>query len=149
MTRLLLTGIGLVAAVGFVPAQERKADNRVKVDVFLATEHVPKDLDAGTRVDVKIVTGKTVNPKGQTLYQAVLVAKEVEVFSVLSWEKPLNSKAVAWKKLLMPKDVAEKEAAAWVTLLVPKDVAEKVEKARGAKEKPVTLRLELAEPDTE
>ena len=145
MTRLLLIGIGLVATVGLVWAQDKKADDRVKVEVLLATEHLPKDLKAGARVDLKMVTGKTTGPKGLTAYTTSLVAADVEIASVESVEKPANP-----------------EAAVRVQLLVPKDMAEKVEKTRDhkvkvverkddgsveSKLKPVTLRLELPKPD--
>ena len=144
MTRLLLVGVGLVAAVGFVPAQDKKTDDRVKVDVLLATEHEHKGLRAGTRLDLKMVAGKTVGPNGLTIYNAPLVAADVEVASVELVDKPENS-----------------EAAVRVQLLVPKDLAGKVEKTRDRmvtvaerqadgsverKLKPVTLRLELPKP---
>jgi hypothetical protein len=145
MTRLLLAGIGLVATVGLGPAQGRKADDRVKVEVLLATEHVPKDLKAGTRVDLKMVTGKTVGPNGLTVYRASLVAADLEVASVTRVEKP-----------------ATPEVAVRVQLLVAKDTAAKVEKTRDhivtvverqgdgsvvRKMIPVTLRLELPKAD--
>jgi hypothetical protein len=145
MTRLLLAGIGLVATLGFVPAQDKKDDDRVKVEVRLATEHVPKDLKAGTRVDLKMVTSKTVGPNGLTAYGTAPVAADIEVASVETVDKP-----------------ATPEAAVRVQLLVPKDMAGKVEKARDhqvpvverkgdgsveRKMKPVTLRLELPTPE--
>jgi Tfp pilus assembly ATPase PilU len=144
MTRLLLAGIGLVAAVGLVPTQA-KADDRVKVDVLLATEHVPEGLKAGNRVDLKMVMGKTVTPNGVTAYTTSPVVANVEVASVTPVEKP-----------------AAPEAAVRVQLLVPKDLAEKVEKTRDRlvtvfeakgdgtterKMKPVILRLDMAKPD--
>lgn len=141
MTRLLFAVIGLVAALGLVRAQDKKADDRVKVQVLLATEHVPKDLKAGTRADLKMVTGKIVAPNGPTLYMTKLVAAGVEVASVAPVDKP-----------------ATPEAAVKVQLLVAKDLAGKVEKIRDhmvtvverqgdgtvvRKKQPVTLRLEL------
>jgi hypothetical protein len=145
MTRLLLAGIGLVVTVGLIPAQDKKPDDRVKVAVLLATEHVPEGLKAGTRVDLKMVTGKTVAPKGLTVYKTSLVAADVEVASIAPVDKP-----------------ATPEGAVRVQLLVAKDMAEKVEKTRDhmvmvveakgdgtveRKMKPVTLRLELPTPD--
>jgi hypothetical protein len=145
MTRLLLAGIGLVATVGFVPAQDKKADDLVKVEVLLATEHVPEGLKAGTRVDLKMVTGKTVGPNGLTAYRVALVAADVEVASVAPVDKPATA-----------------EAAVRVQLLVARDMAEKIEKTRDrmvtvverqgdgsvvTKMKRVTLRLELPRPD--
>ncbi len=145
MTRLLLAGIALVATVGLGPGQDKKADDRVKIEVFLATEHVPKELKAGTRVDLKMVMGKTVAPNGLTVYRASLIVADVEVASVASVDKP-----------------ATPEGAVQVQLLVPKDMAGKVEKTRDhmvsvverqadgsveRKKKPVTLRLEPAKPD--
>ncbi len=145
MAKLLLVGIGLVATVGFVPAQDRKVDDRVKVEVLLATEHVPQGLKAGTRVHLKMVTGKTVGPKRLTLYRTLLVAGDIEVASVALVEKP-----------------ATPEAAVRVQLLVPKAMAGKVEQTRDhmvtvverqgdgsvlRKRKLVTLRLEMPKPD--
>src|SRR5262245_62160233 len=144
MTRLLLAGIGLVATVGLAPAQDKKAGDSLKVQVLLATEHVPKGLKAGNRVDLKMVTGKTVGPKGLNVYATSLVAADVEVASVAPVDKP-----------------ATPEAAVRVQLMVAKDMAGKVEKTRDrmvtvverqgdgsveSKMKPVTLRLELTKP---
>jgi hypothetical protein len=141
MTRLLLVGIGLVAIAGLIPGQDQKADDRVKVEIHLATENVPVGLKAGTRVDLKLVTGKTVGPKGLTLYSTSLVAADIEVASLVNVDKP-----------------ATPEAAVRAQLLVAKDMAGKVEKTRDQmvnvverqpnglvvnRMKPVTLRLEL------
>jgi hypothetical protein len=145
MTRVLIALIGLVAMVGLGRAEDKKADDRVKVEILLATEHLPDGLKEGTRVDLKMVTGKTVAPRGLTLYNTSLVAADVEVASVTTVEKPETP-----------------EAAVKVQLLVPKDLAEKVEKIRDKKvtvvesqgngtverkQKPVTLRLELPKSD--
>ena len=145
MTRMLLAGIGLVATIGLTLAQDKKADDRVKVEVFLATEHVPKGLKAGTRADLMMVAGKTVAPNGATAYTTTPVAADVEVASVANVDKP-----------------ATPEAAVRVQLLVAKDMAEKVEKTRdrmvtvvekqadgsvASKKKPVILRLELPKAD--
>ena len=125
--------------------KDKKGDDRVKVEILLATEHVPKDLKAGTRVDLKMVTGKTVGPKGLAVYSTSQVAADLEVASVAPVEKPANP-----------------EAAVRVNLLVPKDLAAKVEKVRDtmvmtverqadgtvvSKKKSVPLRLELPKAD--
>jgi hypothetical protein len=145
MTRLLLAGIGLIAAFGFATAQDKKEDDRVKVEVLLATEHVPEGLKAGTRVNLMMVTGKTVTPKGQVAYTTGAVALDIEIASVEKVDKP-----------------ATPEAAVKVNLLMPKDTSAKVEKARDQmvmtferqadgtivrKMKPITLRLELPKAD--
>src|SRR5262249_19826639 len=93
MTRLLRAGIGLVATVGLVAAQDKKADDRVEVEVHLATEHVPTGLRAGARVDLKMVTGKTIRPKGLTVYKAGLVAAGLEVASVAPVDQPATPEA--------------------------------------------------------
>jgi hypothetical protein len=145
MTRLLLAGIWLIALAGLVPGQEGKADDRVKVDVLLSEENVPKGLKAGNRVDLKMVTGKSITPKGVVSLNTVPVAPDLEVASVTNVEKP-----------------ATPLAAVKVQLLVPKDLAAKVEKTRdrmvsvvertkdgGVVRKmiPVILRLELRKAD--
>src|ERR1700752_3984439 len=104
LNRLLLAGIGFVATIGLVPAQDKRADDRVKVEVLLATEHVPKDLKAGTRVDLKMVTGKTAAPNGLTVYSGSLVAANVEVASVAPVDKPATPEAAVRVKLLVSKD---------------------------------------------
>jgi hypothetical protein len=48
MTRLLFAGIGLMVMIGFVSAQDKNGYDRVRVEVGLATEHVPKGLTAYT-----------------------------------------------------------------------------------------------------
>src|SRR4051794_17954611 len=101
MTRLLLAGIGLVVTFCFVPAQENKAGDRAKVEVLLAKEHVPDGLKEGTRVDLKMVTGKTVGPKGLTLYSASLVAADVEVASVAAVDKPATLEGAMRVQLLV------------------------------------------------
>jgi hypothetical protein len=148
MTKGLLVGLALVALVGDPgPAQEKaKAEpaERVKVVAFFAAEHVPVGLKAGTRVDLKVVVGKTVSPRGLVAYNTTTLVADIEVASVTPVEKP---------------DTPDK--AVKVELLVPKGQAERVEKTRDhlvtvietvsggtpeRKTKPVTLRLELPEP---
>ena len=145
MTRLLLAGIGLVATAGLVPAQDKKADDRVKVEVLLATEHLPKGLKAGTRVDLKMVTGKTVGPRNLTDYNTSPVAADLEVAEVTTVEKPANPEAAVRVQLLVGKDLAEKVKK------IRDEVVSVVErKGDGTvvrKMKPVTLRLELSKPE--
>jgi hypothetical protein len=145
MTRLLLAGIGLVATVGLVPAQNKKADGRVKVEVLLATQHVPKGLKAGTRVDLKMVMGKTVGPRGLTLYRARLVAAGVEVASVARVDKPATPEAAVRVQLLVAKDMAGKvqKTRDHMVTVIERQADGSVERKR----KPVTLRLELPKPD--
>jgi hypothetical protein len=146
MIRLLLAGIiGLVATVGLVPAQDPKADDRVKVEVLLATEHVPQGLKAGTRVNLKMVTGKTVGPKGRAVYATGLVAEDVEIASVAPVDKPANPEAAVRVYLLVAKDVAKKveKIGDHLVTVVDRQGDGSVER----KKKPVTLRLEPREPD--
>src|SRR5262249_36454656 len=119
--------------------------DRVKVEVLFKTEHVPKDLKAGKRVDLKLVTGKTVGPNGLTVYRSQMVAADIEVGAIAPVDK-----------------AAAPETPVRVQLLVAKDMAGKVQKARDQivtvverqgdgtvvrKMIPVTLRLELPKPD--
>ena len=145
MARPLLAVIGLLATAGLVPAQDNKADDRVKVEVLLATEHVPEGLKAGTRVDLKMVTGKTVGPKGLTAYTTSLVAPDVEVVAVRTVDKPVTPEAAVWVQLLVAKDTAgrvEKTRDHMVTV-----VEREADGSVVRRMKPVTLRLELPKPD--
>lgn len=145
MTRLLLAGIGLVAMLGLVPAQEKKPDDRVKVEVLLATEHVPRGLKAGTRADLKMVTGKTVAPRGRTVYTTAVVVPNVEVVSVASVDRPATPEAAVRVQLLLARDMArkvEKVRDHMVTV-----VERQRDKSTRSIKKPIPLRLELPPSD--
>ena len=70
LTFLVLT----MASLGVAGAQDKgkgesikasPAQERVKVEVALATEHVPVDLKVGAKVDLRQVTGATITANGQ------------------------------------------------------------------------------------
>lgn len=79
---------------GAAVCQEKGALNspavepRVNVDVFLAKEHVPAGLKAGTLVDLTFVAGKTVTAKGRVSYMTKKVAPSVIVVSIAPAKKP-------------------------------------------------------------
>jgi hypothetical protein len=141
MNRLLLAATALVAAVGTVRALDKITDDRVKVDVLLADEHVPKGLKAGTRADLKMVQGKTSTPNGLTMYRSSLVAADVEVASIDTVDKPATPEGAVKVQLLVSKDVAEKIVKTRDRLVTV--IERKVDGVAETKKKPVTLRLEL------
>jgi hypothetical protein len=65
-----------------------RADDKVNVEVWLATEHVPKDLKAGMMVDLSWVRGKTQTSGGVVSYSTSVVTRGCEVVSVTHVEKP-------------------------------------------------------------
>jgi hypothetical protein len=144
MIRLLVAGIGLAAIIGLVSAQDKKAEHHVKVQLLLATEHVPKGLKPGTRVHLMMVTGKTVTPNGVTAYTTSLVAVDVEVASVEPVDKPATLEAAVRVQLLVAKDLAGKIERTRDRMMT---VVEQADGSVATKMKPVTLRLELSTPD--
>lgn len=144
MKRLLLVCIGFATLAGVLPAQEQKVIERVKVELFFATEHVPKNLKSGNLVDIKMVLGKTTGPRGITLYQTRLVAGNIEVASVTPLEQPQNPDEAVKVKLLVPKELiqkVEKIREQKVTV-----VETNPEGAPETKTKSVPLRLEMTKP---
>jgi hypothetical protein len=152
MCKNLVVVLSLVAlCCGTVVTQEKKADppkaapaDKVKAELSLSAEHVPADLKAGTRVDLKVVTGKTVAPNGRTLYRTFTSVADVEVGSVTKVEKPTNPEEAVKVELLVTKEQAGKIDE------LKKREATRVEKAPGGgvttKKAPLTLRLELTVP---
>ena len=129
----------LLMMVGYASAEDIKAEERVKVEINLATEHMIKDLKAGARVDLKMVMGKTTSPKGLTVYNTAMVAANVEVAKIEQVEKPETPEGAVKVQLLVNKDLAAKVEKARDTLVT-------VVEGRESKMKPVPLRLELPMP---
>lgn len=145
MTRLLLVGIGVVAVLGLAPAQDQNADDRVKVEVTLATEHVPKELKAGARVDLKFVTGKNVSATGATVYTSQLWAANFEVASVTAVDKPASPEEAVRVQLFVAKDKAKGVESFRDTKI--EVIERQADGSAVRKKKPLILRLELFNPN--
>jgi hypothetical protein len=138
-----LVFVALCSASGAAAGQG--AEEKTKVEVAFAAEHVPADLKAGARVDLLRVDGKTAAGR-MVLYRTAVVVPNVEVASVTRAEKPKEPEQAVKVELLATKEQAaliEKAKRALVTV---------VENRPGAppetKRRPVTLRLEPAnQPD--
>jgi hypothetical protein len=148
MVRQRFVALALAAACsGPAPASARPADDeKVKVEVAFAAEHVPADLKAGARVDLLRVDGKTA-ASGKVLYRTAAVVPNVEVASVTrAAEKPKEPEQAVKVELLATKEQAaliEKAKRTLVTVVETRPGAPPQTKRR-----PVTLRLEPAkQPD--
>lgn len=64
------------------------AQERIVVEIFLATEHVPAGLKAGATVDVKRVDGKSVTPAGIVSYTTSTLVSNIVVASITPVEHP-------------------------------------------------------------
>jgi hypothetical protein len=122
------------------------AEEKTKVEVSLASEHVPADLKAGARVDLLRVDGKTAAGR-VVLYRTTTVVPNIEVASVTrAAEKPKEPEQAVKVELLATKEQAaliEKAKRTLVTVVETRPGAPPETKRR-----PVTLRLEPAQhPD--
>jgi hypothetical protein len=147
MVRQRFVALALAAAC-FAPgpASAQRAEEKVKVEVAFAAEHVPADLKAGARVDLQRVDGKTATGK-VVLYRTAIVVPDIEVASVTrAAEKPKDPEQAVKVELLATKEQAaliEKAKRALVTVVETRPGAPPETQRR-----PVTLRLEPAKlPD--
>jgi hypothetical protein len=108
--------------------------------VYLAAEHAPEGLKAGSKANLVMVTGSAKLKGGKTFYTTKPVADGVEVVSVKREKKPESPEKAVLVELKAMKDQAakiEKVKAAIVTI---------VERGGVARKGPVPLRLELVKP---
>ena len=149
MANRLLTALA-VLALGYGPAAAQETGKpdaaKAKVQVTVATEHVPEGLKAGDRVDLTWVSGKAATATGRVSYMTRPIVLDVAIVSVTRVETPKAPEQAVQVELLVPKDQAAK-VEQFKTRLVT--VSESVPGAppRTTK-KPVPLRLERPKTDT-
>ncbi|MBU6293285.1 MAG: hypothetical protein KJS91_01265 [Planctomycetes bacterium] len=113
------------------------------IELFLMPEHIPENLKAGDKIDLKMVTGKAGVGK-RTLYMSQTMAADLEVKKVSRMEKPDEhgrSIRVELVAAAMATKTIEKAKAQLVTV---------VETVPGqgttTKMRPVPFRLEPSKP---
>jgi hypothetical protein len=120
------------------------AADLTKVEAYLAAEHVPAGLKAGTRVDLVQVTGKSVTPAGKVSYSTTGLVQDIEDVSVTMVEQPKAPEQAVKVELKVTKEqaaVIERAKARLVTVTVAtSDGQTKTER------KSIPLRLELTRP---
>ena len=144
--RLLLSAVVLVALGAASPGQEKGDNEKAKVEVALAAQHVPEGLKAGSRADLLMVLSTIVAPSGLTSMRTAPLAAAAEVLSVKREEKPADPLKAVVVELRVTKEQAakiEKIKTHLVTVVERKDG--KIHKTK----RPVLLRLELAKPAKE
>jgi hypothetical protein len=145
---LVTVAIGAGHAQDKGPQAQDKATpgyTAVKVELALATVHVPKGLKAGMKVDLKHVTSATVAPNGLAAYSTVLVVEGLEVVSVTQVEKPADPEQAVKVEVKGTKQQAEKVEAIKARRV---NVSERrADGTVGSTRRPPTLRLELSKAD--
>ncbi len=139
---LLALGLFLAPAVACTSSNQSKSDDeKAKVEIFLATEHVPAGLKAGAIVNLHSVSGKVVTRRGQVHYTTNLITKGCEVVSSTPIDKPKDSEQAVKVELrvtIYQSSLIEATKKRLVTV---------IETTSGRKketvQKPVTLRLEM------
>ncbi|MFT3883013.1 MAG: hypothetical protein QM703_25590 [Gemmatales bacterium] len=120
------------------------AEDPVKVEVFFSKEHVPADLKAGEKVDLKQVVSSKITGDGSLRYTTSMLAPNIEVVSVTKEEKPKEPWLAISVILLVSKEQA-KEIERAKSTMVPftgKDANGK----RVTKQRPVPMRIERGKP---
>lgn len=109
------------------------------VEVYCASEHVPDGMKPGARVDLMIVSGKTVTRTGKVNFNLNSVAKNMELVSINKEEKPKTPEQAVKVELRVTKAQAvaiEKIKSQFVTVIeTTTDGKKKTEK------RPVPLRI--------
>ena len=128
-----------------VPLQEKppaQEDQRPVVELRFAKEHVPANLPPGDKMDIMIVTGKTVTRTGQV--------------SMSFKEFVRNAEVTFWEQVKEPKQPWE---AVFVKLRVTPEQAEQIRKIKRVEvavydsqkkltKRPVPLHLERSKKDS-
>src|SRR5262249_20941019 len=133
LAALLIVAVCLATST----AREKPAEPPATVKVYLAAEHAPEGLKAGSKANLVMVTGSTKVKGRKPFYKTSPVADGVEVVSVKRDKKPESPDKAVLVELKATKDQAakiEKVKAAIVTIVEAGGVTRKA---------PVPLRLEL------
>ena len=85
MIKVAAVAMILAALAPFAQAQQESAPK--VIEIFLAPEHIPENLKAGDKIDLKMVTGKAGVGK-RALYMSQTMAGGLEVKKVSRMEKP-------------------------------------------------------------
>jgi RNA polymerase sigma factor (sigma-70 family) len=87
-------------------AKPGQAEPLVKVEVAVATAHLPEDLKAGARVDLQYVKAVMHYGTGKVVYDAPTVVAGIEVVSVTRLEKPMDPDRAVKVELRVTKEQA-------------------------------------------
>jgi uncharacterized lipoprotein len=136
LVALLVLSLGATST----PAKTFRGDEKTKVEVYLATEHVPEGLKAGDMVTLFRVNAKNVTPGGKVSYVTVPMAANLEVVSVKKMEKPKRPEQAVKVELRVSKEQAEKIEQVKAVLITSREM--KPDGSVETTQKPVTFRLE-------
>jgi hypothetical protein len=121
-------------------AREKPAEPKTTVKVYLAAEHAPEGLKAGSRANLMMVTSSARTKGGKVSYSTKPLAPDVEVVSVKREKKPESPDKAVLVELKATKDQAAKIEKVKTTLVTIAESGGTVRKA------PIPLRLELLPP---
>src|SRR5262249_35699763 len=126
------------------PPKAPGADEKVTTDAFFATEHVPADLKAGLKVDLKYVKSKT-SKGAKAFYQFATLLTDLEVASVKRDEKPATPEMAVQVHFRVTKEQAVEIAKIKAKLIT---VVERVPGGGTATlQKPLPLHLDPSVPN--
>lgn len=135
----------LIPAILFIGTGIAVAQDKSTVEVQLASENVPEGLKAGAKVDLKMITGKTVTATGKASIITNTLVADIEVAAVTKVEKPKSPEQAIKVELRVTK-----EQAAKIENVKKQTVTTMVTKPGGGRETvqmPVPLRIEMSKPE--
>jgi hypothetical protein len=133
------TILALVLCCGSSSAQQEK----VKVEVPFAMEHVPDGVKAGAKVNLTYVVSKTTAGR-LTNYRTAPVVPDVEVAAIIKVEKPTTPEEAVKVEFLVTKEQADK------IKMFKEKLITRVEREPGQPpvtvKKPLTFRIDVPKP---
>jgi hypothetical protein len=138
-THFLAALFAVAVCLSLSAADEKPAEPKATVKVFLAAEHAPDGLKAGSQANLVMVRAAT-KRAGKFYYATSSLAPDVEIVSVKREKKPESPDKAVLVELKATKEQAAKIERAKGTLVTIRERGGVVRKA------PVPLRLELIAP---
>ena len=115
-------------------------DDPVKIEVFFSKEHVPADLKAGEKVDLKRIDTARISGDGTMRYTMTTLAEGIEVLSVTKEEKPRETWLAMSVQFRVTKEQAELITQTKSTLIP--FTSKGPDGKRVTKQRPVPMRIE-------
>src|SRR5262249_55167813 len=103
-THCLAALLAVALCLSLSAAREKPAEPPPTVKVYLAAEHAPEGLKAGSKANLVMVTGSVVLKGRKPFYKTTPVAEGVEVVSVKREKKPESPDKAVLVELKATKD---------------------------------------------